>query len=232
MRLMPLLVWGAIAIAGCSTKEKTDGSIETVADTIEEPSAFVDSGESTPMRIKGAGPLSRAFNDSNYAHYAHAERLGIDPITNLAKAYHTKRPLIHVKTSEHVLVDTLTHSMPFLVPEAANLLDDIGSAFIDSLKRRGTDGYRIKVTSMLRTPATVKRLRRVNRNATDSSTHQFGTTFDLSYTHFDAAPDAPFLTQEQLKNMLAEVLLNMREEGRCLVKYERHTSCFHVTAIR
>ncbi len=222
--------------AGCGRK----ASENPAADSSEVVSAGLSaddtcSGEDagpTPLRIRAAGPLARTFNDSNHVHFAHAKRLGIDPIRDLSQAYHTKRPLVHVTTSKNVLVDSLTHSMPFLVPEAARLLEDIGSAFIDSLARRGARGYRVKVTSMLRTPSTVKRLRRVNRNATDSSTHQYGTTFDLSYTHFDATPDAPFLTQEHLKNMLAEVLLNMREEGRCLVKYERHTSCFHVTATR
>lgn len=234
MRLLPLLACGFFVIAGCGSKETADQTVDSAMVSevqAQQPEPEADAGPS-PLRIRSAGPLSRTFNDSNYAHYAHAERLGIDPITSLSQAYFTKRPLVHVVTTENVLVDSLTHSMPFLVPEAARLLDDIGSAFIDSLSRRGKTGYRVKVTSLLRTPSTVKRLRRVNRNATDSSTHQFATTFDLSYTHFDTAPDAPFLTQEQLKNMLAEVLLNMRDEGRCMVKYERHTSCFHVTATR
>lgn len=236
MWLLPCITCAFFAIAGCGAKEAADRAADSVAaapaDAMPETVEAGDGSEPSPLRIRATGPLARTFNDSNYAHYAHAERLGIDPITNLAQAYYTKRPLVHVTTSDKILVDSLTHSMPFLVPEAARLLDDVGSAFIDSMTRRGAAGYRVKVTSMLRTPSTVKRLRRVNRNATDSSTHQFGTTFDLSYTHFDAAPDAPFISQENLKNMLAEVLLNMRDEGRCLVKYERHTGCFHVTAIR
>ncbi len=236
MRLLPLLACAFISMAGCGSKNTEDKASDSVAVAPEAVAAGSEVAAEevgpSPLRIRSAGPLARTFNDSNHVHFAHAKRLGIDPIHSLSQAYHTKRPLVHVETSKNILVDSLTHSMPFLVPEAAQLLDDIGSAFIDSLARRGARGYRVKVTSMLRTPSTVKRLRRVNRNATDSSTHQFGTTFDLSYTHFDAAPDAPFLTQEHLKNMLAEVLLNMRDEGRCLVKYERHTSCFHVTATR
>lgn len=236
MRLLPLLACGIMAMAGCGSKEsageQADSVVVAQADAGTESRSDDEASGPSPLRIRAAGPLARTFNDSNHVHFAHAKRLGIDPIKHLSQAYHTKRPLVHVTTSRNIMVDSLTHSMPFLVPEAAKLLDDIGSAFIDSLAHRGARGYRVKVTSMLRTPSTVKRLRRVNRNATDSSTHQYGTTFDLSYTHFDAAPNAPFLSQEQLKNMLAEVLLNLRDEGRCLVKYERHTSCFHVTATR
>ena len=147
--------------AGCGRK----ASENPAADSSEVVSAGLSaddtcSGEDagpTPLRIRAAGPLARTFNDSNHVHFAHAKRLGIDPIRDLSQAYHTKRPLVHVTTSKNVLVDSLTHSMPFLVPEAARLLEDIGSAFIDSLARRGARGYRVKVTSMLRTQSEPQR---------------------------------------------------------------------------
>ena len=84
---------------------------------------------------------------------------------------------------------------------------------------------------MLRTPATVGKLRRVNRNATENSAHQYATTFDISYSKFicDNAA-APHRTFEDLKNLLAEIVADMRAEGRCLVKHERHQACFHITA--
>ncbi len=183
------------------------------------------------MKINGVGGyLARVFNDSNYVHYAVAESIGIEPISSPAKAWNLRRPLCHIRSCREYYVEDLTHSYPYLVPEAAGLLKNIGAAFIDSLNSRGGGSYRIKVTSVLRTPTTVKKLRRVNRNAVDSSTHQFATTFDISYSKFICDSITVNRTQEDLKNLLAEVLAQMRSAGRCYVKYERHQSCFHITA--
>ncbi len=182
--------------------------------------------------IHFAGRLADVFNDSNYRQYSHAERLGITPIRNIGDAYFTKRPLEKISTTDDYFVAPLTHSLPYLVPEASRLLTDIGKSFKDSLKSRGGSGYKIKVTSLLRTPSTVKRLRRVNRNATDSSTHQFATTFDISWSNFYCADSTRRINDGDLKNLLAEVLLDKRREGRCLVKFERKTCCFHITVVK
>lgn len=182
------------------------------------------------IRVRNIGSLREIFNDSNKFHYAVAERLGIKPIHGLRDAFYTSRPIVEVKSCDLYEVDSLTHSLPYLVPEAEKLLSKIGKNFIDSLHRRGRDGYRIRVTSLLRTPASVKRLRRVNRNATDSSTHQFGTTFDLTYTRFHCLDSTKTLHDGDLKNLLAEVLLDLRNQGKCLVKFERHSACYHITA--
>ena len=183
------------------------------------------------MKINSVGGyLARVFNDSNYVHYAVAESIGIKPIALLSDAWNLRRPLHHIRSCREYYVDNLTHSYPYLVPEAASLLKDIGAAFIDSLQSRGGGSYRIKVTSVLRTPTTVKKLRRINRNAVDSSTHQFATTFDVSYAKFICDSVTVSRTQEDQKNLLAEVLADMRRAGRCYVKYERRQGCFHITA--
>lgn len=184
------------------------------------------------LHINSIGPLYKVFNDSNPAQLAYAKQIGIVPITDLKSAFRTTRPLVEIKTNDLYLVDSLTHSVPYLVPQAANLLGDIAAAFIDSLSSRSAYGYRVKVTSLLRTPAALKRLRRVNVNASDSSTHRYGTTFDLSYSKFHVVDSTLRLSQEDLKNLLGEVLLDFRNRGRCLVKYERKTACYHITAIK
>ncbi len=181
------------------------------------------------IHVNNIGPLAEVFNDSNKYQYAWAEKLGIEPINSLGEAFRTRRPLRHIKECDAYGLDKLTHSMPYLVPEAADLLETIGYNFIDSLARRGADGYKVKVTSLLRTPATVKSLRRVNKNATDSSTHQFGTTFDLSWSNFVCADNTRTINEGDLKNVLAEVLNDLRAQGRCMVKFERKTACFHIT---
>ena len=174
--------------------------------------------------------LGRVFNDSNYLHLRAARAIGIHPVDATPKAWHSRRPLVKIVSNKDFYVDELTHSMPYLVPEAAALLHDIGRAFNDSLRSRGGGAYRIKVTSVLRTPSTVKALRRRNRNAVEESTHLYGTTFDISYIRFACDNDSLPRTQEDLKNLLGEVLAGLRDQGRCYVKYERKQSCFHVTA--
>ena len=126
--------------------------------------------------------------------------------------------------------DELSHSYPFLKPHAADLLGEICRRFQDSLRARGGGAYRPKVTSLLRTPLSVGKLRRVNRNATGESAHQYATTFDISYSKFicDNAGDT-HRTFEDLKNLLAEILYDLRAQGRCYVKFEYRQSCFHIT---
>lgn len=181
------------------------------------------------IKVRSIGRLAEVFNDSNHRQFAFAKALGIQPIKGLSEAYHTRRPMLKITSTADYTVDSLTHSLPYLVPEASRLLTSIGRNFKDSLRRRGADGYRIRVTSLLRTPYSVKRLRRVNINATDSSTHQFGTTFDISYRRFHCLDTTRTINEEDLKNLLAEVLYDLRNQGRCLVKFERKTGCFHVT---
>lgn len=236
----PLLCIAIASLTSCGNSQGK-GSDSTTAVEKEERAVAITT-EKNPVKkgarhndrihVNNIGRLADVFNDSNKYQYAYAERLGISPITDLRGAYFTRKPLRHISSCDLYLVDNLTHSLPFLVPEAARLLDDIGRNFIDSLASRGADGYRIKVTSLLRTSSSVKRLRRVNVNATDSSTHQFGTTFDLSYVKFHCLDTTRTIHDGDLKNLLAEVLIDLRSQQRCLVKFERKTGCFHITATR
>jgi uncharacterized protein YprB with RNaseH-like and TPR domain len=76
----------------------------------------------------------------------------------------------------------------------------------------------------------VKRLRRRNGNAVDTSAHLYGTTFDISYAKFICdSPEKP-RTQEDLKNLLGEVVYDMQQRGRCYVKFEHKQACFHITS--
>ncbi len=173
--------------------------------------------------------IGREFADKNPTHLASATRIGIAPLQSYDDAWFPRRPIVRIESSPNLFVDRLTHSLPYLVPEAAQLLDDIAAAFRDSLAARGGGDYRIKVTSLLRTEATVRRLRRRNVNATSHSAHLYGTTFDISYSNFICdSPDTP-RTAEDLKLLLAEVLRQFRNDRRCWVKHERKQSCFHIT---
>ncbi len=108
------------------------------------------------------------------------------------------------------------------------LLQDIGRTFMDSLQVKGLPLHRIVVTSVLRTEEDVTRLRRSNHNATEQSCHLYGTTFDINYNLYNpvgskSAPD------DKLKFVLSEVLDDLRQQGRCYIKYEVRQPCFHIT---
>ena len=235
-----------VAAASCGRRsaEKQESAqtpvVEVRIDNPEEYEAYVKSAYDLTSR-KGSGRLwcnnvgryDEVFNDSNYVQYASAEKMGIDPMYRLRDSYNTRRPLVKIETGENYVVDNLTHSMPYLVPEAASLLDEIGKDFSTVVRKRGgTPGHKVIVTSVLRSPYSVKKLRRVNKNAVDSSTHMFATTFDISWNHFHAPDSISAEREVVLKGILAEVLLKKREEGKCLVKYEKKSPCFHITVDR
>lgn len=182
------------------------------------------------MRVNYFGDLRKYFNDSNHVHRAEAERYGLTPLTDTRSHWRLNRPIVKITSCEDYYIDTLVYSRPYLVPLAAGRLREIGRRFRDTIAARGGGDYRIKVTSLLRTPRTVKRLRRANRNAIDSSVHQLGTTFDISYAAFIAGSPEPARSADDLKGILSEVLRSMREEGKLWVKYERGQPCFHITA--
>jgi hypothetical protein len=80
----------------------------------------------------------------------------------------------------------------------------------------------------------VVKLRRRNGNATENSCHLYGTTFDICYNRYKTVedPDGPPRRQvrnDTLKWVLSEVLRDMREQGRCYIKYEVKQGCFHMT---
>ena len=230
--LLPLLI-------SCSGKKETEQLPQEPETTVnvsqeqEKNDGLVYTEDNARrIKVKNIGVLAKVFNDSNYLQLETAQKLGIKPITGVGSAYFTSRPIVKITDTENYRLDTLTHSVPYLVPEAAALLDRIGKDFKDSLAARGGDSHLIKVTSLLRTPESVGRLRRVNINATDSSTHQYGTTFDISYVKFYCSDPTRVIHQGDLKNLLGEVLLALRDEGACMVKYERKTGCYHVTACK
>lgn len=242
-----LYIWVcmALAVMSCSEVEQPAESMSesavNLAELLEEPAAnpwdsridtVIDEG-CQRLVIRHVFPLRKTFNDSNNVQLEAAKSLGFNPIRCDEDILHLSRPIRRIVSCEQYFVDDLTHSFPYLVPEAAQLLHDIGQAFNDSLAARGGGNYRIKVTSLLRTPATVRKLKKVNKNATEESTHSYGTTFDISYGKFVIdSLTPPYRTYEDLKNLLGEILYDMREQGRCFVKFEFRQSCFHITTRR
>lgn len=172
------------------------------------------------------------FNDSNHVQLLAAQQWGVSPVKDREDAERRKDELVYMACSPYYDVAHLDASIPYLVPHAAILLQDIGMAFTDSLQARKMPLYRIVVSSVLRTEADVTRLRRSNKNATEQSCHLYATTFDINYTAFSPVGTAREIdgdTEIRLKSILGQVLYDLQLQGRCFVKYERRQPCFHIT---
>ena len=182
-------------------------------------------------RKKLAAGYRRTFNDLNDIHLQAAIRNGIKPLEALSEAdsmgFWT---LARIDSCRFYKVEKLTHSVAYLTPQAKWLLMNIGKNCIDSLAAHDVSGYQIIVTSLLRTDDSIRRLRRRNSNASENSAHRFGTTFDISYIHYNRTDTTSFMPEYRLKEILAEVLYDLRAADRCYVKYEVRQGCFHITA--
>lgn len=184
--------------------------------------------------IIGVLSYSKAFPDSNDIQLADAQKYGISIVNNRKEAEQLKAELVYIGASPYYHVDPLKRSIPYLVPRAAVLLNDIGRHFFDSLYVKHIPLHQFIVTSVLRSQDDLENLKMVNRNASENSCHLFGTTFDIGYNRYKAVPavdgtPSREVGNDTLKWVLSEVLRDMRQEGRCHVKYEKKQGCFHVT---
>ena len=187
-----------------------------------------------PHRIRSVPSYAVAFPDTNAVQLVAAQQWGVTPVRDREDAESRKRELVYIASSPYYHVDPLYSSIPYLVPRAAVLLQDIGQAFYDSLYVKGVPLHKLIVTSVLRSQEDVVKLRRRNGNATENSCHLYGTTFDICYNRYKTVedPDGPSRRQvrnDTLKWVLSEVLRDLRQNGRCHVKHEVKQGCFHVT---
>lgn len=182
--------------------------------------------------IRYIGSYNRDFNDLNDVQLEEAQRIGVKPVPSREEVKKASRKMVEIETNKYYEVEELTHSIPFLIPEASDLLEEIGRNFRDSLTNLNAPEYKILVTSVTRTEADVKKLRRRNSNASENSAHRYGTTFDISWNRFTKVDekDAVDLSPEQLKMVLACVLRDLHKSDRCYIKHERKQGCFHITA--
>ena len=208
--------------------------------------AEMDAPASGPAEVKPIGHISKkhrilsvpnfkaCFPDTQAVQLSAAMKYGVKRVKNREDAEKRKNELVYVGANPYYHIDPLYSSIPYLVPRAAVLLQDIGQAFFDSLYVKGIPLHRPIVTSVLRSEADVVKLRRHNGNATENSCHLYGTTFDICYNRYETVenPNGPArraVRNDSLKYVLSEVLRDMREQGRCYIKYEVKQGCFHMT---
>lgn len=195
---------------------------------------FNEDGSLVKNRIYSVPHFGNTFPDQNDVQLLAANKHGVKAVVDRADAEKRKSELVYVGSNPFYHVDKLNSSIPYLVPRAAELLQDIGHSFFDSLQIKGIPLHKIIVTSVLRSKADVTKLRGHNGNATENSCHLYGTTFDICYNRYKTVedPEGPArrkVRNDSLKWILSEVLNDKRREERCLVKYEVKQGCFHIT---
>ena len=175
------------------------------------------------------------YNDQNGVQLKSARKFGIkQTLKNRDAADDVKDSLVHIKDNSHYSIAKLTHSIPYLTNGAAGLLDMIGKNFLDSLESKGLNPNKIIVTSVLRTQEDIEKLQNSNPNSVKNSAHCYATTFDITYARYDKIKFKKLrrcesVEKETLKNVLGEVLRDLRKQNKCYVKYEVKQRCFHVT---
>ena len=173
--------------------------------------------------------LKAQFNDLNPLHLEAGRSLGLAEPPESREDINTWR-LREIKDCRYYVVDRLDYSVPYLTRGGARLLDEIGENFRDSLEAKGMIPVRFKLSSVLRTKDDVRRLRRSgNVNASENSSHCYGCTFDIAWASYDL-PKRYNATWDQYRGVMAEVLRDLRAEGKCYVKFEAKESCFHITS--
>ena len=197
----------------------------------------------------------------NAAHLAQARALGVRVVSRVARdSLLAAGRLVQLEDSTYHWIVRGGTSPAYVVPHLRTLLEVLGGRFQERLAGLGLPPYRLEVTSALRTSERQERLRRSNANAAAGvSSHEFGTTVDLSYAAF-APPDdppgeiltgvptefAPHLERivdlalesvsarksRELGAIFSQVLWEAQTEGLALVIYERQQTVYHLTVAR
>ena len=197
----------------------------------------------------------------NASHVARARALGVRVADRVARdSLVAAGRLVQLEDSTaHWIVRPGT-SPTYMVPEVPALLEQLGRRFQERIAEMGLPPYRIEVTSALRTSERQARLRGRNPNAAAGvSSHEFGTTVDLSYAAFappaerppeilarvpaELAPHVGRIVDLALESVSARksrelgaifsrVLLEAQSEGLALVIYERQQTVYHLTVGR
>ena len=178
------------------------------------------------------------YKDLNKLHLKYAKANGIkgfksnkDFNENIEK-YVDNDDLVKIETCDYYVVDKLTHSHPYLTPDAAKLLEDIGKRFQEKLDEHNLKKRYYQVTSLLRTGESQRRLGRSNVNASENSSHLYGTTVDITYARDFRKPklDEDYEIEDgPAIKLLSEAIGELRKERRCVVVTERKERCFHIT---
>ena len=178
------------------------------------------------------------FKDINSEQLAHAQTNGLKNIIKNQKQFESqidslaeKGILVKIKPNKYYNIRRLTHSYPYLTPEARDLLNLIGKRFQANLQAEGLPKYKFQISSLLRTIEFQRQLTRQNVNATYGlSAHYYGTTFDIAYDKYDRRGKS--YQDPKVEAILEKTLRELREECRMMIIRESSNKCFHMTVVK
>jgi hypothetical protein len=215
----------------------------------------------SPLPVMTPGEVDGLRRYLNASHIARARQLGIraedeDAVDSLVAAGR----LIELEDSTRYWIVRPGDSPAHVVPDVRALLEVLGERFQARLADLGLPPYRVEITSAYRTAERQARLRRTNPNASAGvSSHEFGTTVDLSYAAFAPPADVPGAIidgvaedlrphirriadlafesvsarkSRELGKIFSQVLAEAQNEGIVLVIYERQQTVYHLTVGR
>ena len=247
------------AAMAASAKEIEQALSQALALTDQEADRAEDILSPLPVMTPAREEALRRFR--NASHVARARDLGVRVADRGARdSLLAAGRLVQLEDSTAHWIVRPGVSPAYVVPHVPVLLEQLGGRFQARLAEMGLPPYRIEVTSALRTSQRQARLRRFNPNAAAGvSSHEFGTTVDLSYAAFappaerppeilarvpaDLVPHVERIVDLALESVSArksrelgaifsQVLLEAQSEGLVLVIYERQQTIYHLTVSR
>lgn len=250
--------------AADSARAATIAEIERVlAESSRRIDRFAGSADRvlSPMPVMTPAEEDELRRFQNASHVSRARALGVrvmdgDGLDALLVAGR----LIELEDSTRYWVVRPGTSPAQVTPDLRALLEILGQRFHERLAEIELPPYRMEITSATRTAQRQARLRRSNANAAAGvSSHEFGTTVDLSYAAFAPPAERPAevlagvpddlrphvervvdLSLEsvsarksrELGRIFSQVLGAAQLEGLALVIYERQQTVYHVTVAR
>lgn len=254
--------------AGMDPLDRNREAADEISRALDAGLIRLDSAVSvTSRKFEGVDDLKTAQEQrlrryQNAQHLARARALGTGRISGQDEVDRLVEEgrLIRIEDNPYYYLQDLTLSVPYVTPDAARLLDEIGRRFHDQLRSLDLPLYRYNISSVLRTEENQQQLRRINPNAARGvSTHEYGTTLDIVYHTYEYHPvpedvlpptsygflnvhlekmrirayDALGMRYwQELQGILGRVLINLQDDGAVLVTLEREQPVFHITVAR
>jgi hypothetical protein len=175
--------------------------------------------------------FSRKLNDRVVDYSAEAKRKGITVCRNDKEIREriSEGKLVKVRSGGRYIVERMRYSSPYVTKETKVLIDEIGKRFREKTLQKQLKGSKFFITSMTRKTESIISLKKNNSNASANSPHMYGNAFDISYKRFKVRKWIfTNCDHKYLKEAFAEVIWQLRKEGRCWATYEKGQNCFHI----
>lgn len=140
--------------------------------------------------------------------------------SDIYEAY-KKGVLARITNGKGLIVTDLTHSEPYLHPDAGIILYEIGKEFYSRSKRN-----RMVVNSLTRAIEDQRELIKTNPVASpNTSSHSYAVSFDIAYSKFNRNNKY----DHDCHRILEEVLTSFQNKKKIYIIREKQSACYHIT---